>query len=134
MRSLVSICCAISLTACVTAPPQSGEGAIGASSLKAGECGLFGWSTDRLQKFIFFADAKTARYDSSEGPVDLKAQGKFPALEYLDGDGKSVTLRLGQGEVMNGGMRYSQARIVTLTQEGWERLQPVAIVKSCQPE
>ena len=33
----------------------------------------------------------------------------------------------------DGGMRYPSARIVTMTDEGWERLQPVAMVRSCQP-
>jgi len=46
----------------------------------------------------------------------------------------SVTLRLGEGEAMAGGRRFPQARIVTSTVEGWERLQPVAIVQSCQPK
>jgi hypothetical protein len=64
--------------------------------------------------------------------MDLQATTAFPALAYLDAAGNSVTLRLGQGEVMNGGMRYPGARIVTVSAEGWERLQPVALVQGCQ--
>jgi len=95
---------------------------------------LFGWSADASREFVFFADKKIARFKGEDGAVDLVAQTDFPAVEYLDGSGNKVTLRLGVGEVMTGGMRFPRARIVTLTEEGWERLQPVAIVRSCQPK
>lgn len=94
---------------------------------------MFGWSTDRRRDFIFFADADSARFNGENGPIDLVAQAAFPALDYLDAEGRTVSLRLGDGEIMSGGMRYPGARIVTLTDEGWERLQPVALVRSCQP-
>lgn len=94
---------------------------------------MFGWSTDAARDFIFYADRKTARYAGVNGPIDLTAQTAFPATEYQDPSGNPVTLRLGEGEVMNGGMRYPGARVVTLTDEGWERLHPVAIVRTCQP-
>jgi len=94
---------------------------------------MFGWSTGETREFIFYADKSTARYDSLKGPVDLTAQTPFPATDYEDKAGNTVTLRLGEGEAMNGGMRFPGARIVTLTDEGWERLHPVAIVRTCQP-
>jgi len=102
------------------------------SSLKSGECGLFGWTTDSKRDFIFFADERTARYNSVNGPVDLIPQTVFPAINYLDAAGNPVVLRLGKGEVMSGGMRYPSARLVTVSQEGWERLQPLALVQACQ--
>jgi len=103
------------------------------SDLAPGQCGLFGWSTDETRSFIFYADEKTARYASVEGSTDLFAQSAFPATEYRDPAGETVSLRLGDGEVMVGGMRYPGATIVTTTDEGWERLQPVAIIKTCKP-
>lgn len=125
------------LSACATAPnpPETTNVAgLPTSELAPGQCGLFGWATDETRKFVFYADKDTARYDSPQGPVDLSAQAPFPATEYADTSGKAVTLRLGEGEIMDGGMRYPSARIVTLTDEGWERLHPVAIVRSCQPK
>ena len=134
MRLIIIGVCAALLSACASTPAPSVAGAasIPPATLKAGECGLFGWSTDASREFIFFADKKTARFKGPNGAADLVAQAKFPAVDYLDGSGNPVKLRLGQGEVMTGGRRFPQARIVTTTQEGWERFQPVAIIQSCQ--
>jgi hypothetical protein len=94
---------------------------------------MFGWATGDTRDFIFYADEETARYAGLNGPINLTAQSVFPATKYTDPAGNPVTLRLGAGEIMEGGMRYPAARIVSLTDEGWERLHPVAIVRSCQP-
>lgn len=135
IRTLITLICAAGLTACATVPPSvSGAASIPPANLKPGDCGLFGWSADETREFVFFADKKTARYKGPNGAVDLEAQTKFPAVDYLDESGNSVTLRLGEGEIMNGGSRFPKARIITLTDEGWERLQPIAIVQSCQPK
>lgn len=134
MRFCLAIFCMIGLAACASVPIAPETVSNVDTTLKPGECGMFGWSADEKRDFVFFADEKTARYNSVTGPEDLTAQSAFPSLDYLDKAGGSVTLRLGQGEVMNGGMRYPTARIVTLTDDGWERLQPVAIVRSCQPK
>lgn len=137
MRIVLFIWVAVMLGACATNPPQTAPVSVSAglptSKLNPGECGLFGWSADETREFVFYADENTARYASLEGPVDLNALTPFPATDYLDSTGKAVSLRLGQGEIMSGGMRYPAARVVTLTNEGWERLHPVAIVKTCQP-
>lgn len=138
MRLTFFICGAALLGACATTPPNASPtpevSGLPTSELSPGQCGLFGWSTGETRKFIFYADENTARYDGLDGPVDLNAQTPFPAINYVDSTGKAVTLRLGEGETMSGGMRYPGARIVTLTDEGWERLHPVAIVRTCQPK
>jgi len=138
IRFAFLISCAVALTACATTPPSvtsiAGGETIPPATLKAGECGLFGWSADASREFVFFADKKTARFKGPNGAEDLVAQSEFPAVEYLDVAGNSVSLRLGQGELMTGGTRFPKARLVTLTDEGWERLQPIAIVQSCQPK
>lgn len=137
MRFVSLICLTVCLSACATSTltkaPDSALAGLPTSDLKPGQCGLFGWSTDESRDFIFYADAETSRYASLNGPIDLVPQSKFPATEYADPSGRAVSLRLGEGEVMSGGIRYPGARIVTLTDDGWERLHPVAIVKTCQP-
>lgn len=137
MRLTFLICAAAFLGACASTPPPAAPTAelsgLPTSELSPGQCGMFGWSTGEARDFIFYADEKTARYASLNGPLDLKAQTAFPATDYTDTSGNAVTLRLGQGETMSGGMRYPAARIVSLTDEGWERLHPVAIVRTCQP-
>ena len=137
MRFFVPILCAMTLTACASTPeaPESPVPIdISSSSLKAGECGFFGWSPGAERKFIFFATEKTARFDGPNGPIDLVPQSQFPAIDYIDANGVPVALRLGEGELMSGGRRFPNARLVTTTDEGWERLQPVAIIQSCQPK
>lgn len=137
MRLFLIFCIAGLLGACATTQPASSSKAetlgLPTSKLDPGQCGMFGWSTDEVREFIFYADEKTARYASLDGPLDLTAKSTFPSTEYTDPSGNPVSLRLGKGEVMSGGMRYPGARVVTLTAEGWERLHPVAIVRSCQP-
>lgn len=138
MRLTFFICGAALLGACATTSPQVPStpelSGLPTSELIPGQCALFGWSTGEARDFIFYADGKTARYDSLDGPINLTAQTSFPATNYKDSTGKIVMLRLGEGETMSGGMRYPDARVVTLTNEGWERLHPVAIVKTCQPK
>lgn len=137
MRLFSFICGVVLLSACASLPvPESSNNektGLPTSELKPGDCGLFGWSTDASRQFIFYADETAARYNSDAGPVDLIAQSDFPATDYIDPSGRPVTLRLGEGEIMVGGMRYPKARLVSLNEEGWERLQPVAIVRTCQP-
>lgn len=137
MRLPVIILVSAFLSACASTSPNTSQSIKTAdkkaSQLSPGQCGFFGWSTGDTREFIFYADRKTARYDGASGPVSLTAKSAFPATEYTDPSGNSVTLRLGEGEVMDGGMRYPMARIVTLTDEGWERLHPLAIIRTCQP-
>ena len=137
MRTLFLICGAVLLSACASVPSGAGADAekagLPTSNLRPGQCGLFGWSTGAERDFIFYADETTARYSGDAGPVDLIAQSGFPATNYTDPFGQPVTLRLGDSEAMNGGTRYPSARLVSLNADGWERFQPVAIVKTCQP-
>jgi len=139
MRLILLFCGAALLSACASTPPPAAPNSaevsgLPTSQLAPGQCGMFGWSTGDSRDFIFYADQKTARYASLNGPLDLAAQTPFPSTKYTDASGNIVTLRLGEGEAMDGGMRYPAARVVTLTKEGWERLHPVAIVRTCQPD
>lgn len=134
MRWLILTLSAYLISACATSTPVAGGDRLQSKSLAPGKCGLFGWTTDEARDFIFYADEKTARYAEAAGPIELMAETKFPSLTYRDPANQPVELRLGAGELMSGGMRYPGARIVTQTEEGWERLRPVAIVKSCQPK
>lgn len=123
----------VGLAGCAsTGPTNSTKAELSKTPLKAGECGLYGWAADETRTFVFFADKKQARYAGPDGPVDLKPQSSFPAVEYLDDGGRAVTLRLGQGEIMDGGMRYPGAVIVSVDEDKWERVRPVGIVRSCQ--
>ncbi len=136
MRLFSLILYAVMLGACATTSPVSdtagfGEAGLETKSSAVGGCGLYGWTTDAARDFVFYADHETARYDSVTGPVDLTAERDFPSTLYSDPSGRRVELRLGAGETMDGGIRFPTARIVTQTDEGWERLRPIAVVQNC---
>lgn len=129
---LISI---LMLAGCASSPEpnrQSSNETLDIQTLKAGECGIFGWTTDEKRSFVFYADEKTAKYAPNGAAIELTANEPFPSLTYTDPQGGPVTLKLGEGEPIVGGTRYTTAHIATKTQEGWDRIMPVAIVRSCQ--
>ena len=106
---------------------------LAAKTLAKGDCGLFGWTPDQAREFIFYADETGGKF-AVDGQVRiLTSTDPFPAKSYVDAQGRPISITLGQAELMNGGMRYPAARIRSETDEGWERLTPVALVESCQP-
>lgn len=123
------------LTACASSPPTNAPGrtaAIDLPQMKSGECGLFGWTTDEKRSFVFYADKDEAKFAPEGQVIKLLANGAFPTVDYVDPDGGPVSLKLGQGEPLVGGMRYPYALISSKTAEGWDRVMPVALVRSCQ--
>lgn len=124
-----------SLAACATAPERSANPSnesLDIQTLKAGECAIFGWTTDEKRSFVFYADEDTAKYAPNGKAIKLTATEPFPSLNYTDPENGPVTLKLGQGEPIVGGTRYTLAQIATKTSDGWDRIMPVAIVRSCQ--
>lgn len=134
MRALLP--CLFLLSACATAPEPTQQRTTMAQNqaeqLASGECGLFGWTADARRAYVFFANAEGATLALDGPETALTAQSKFPALEYIDADGRPVSLSLGRGEPLAGGTRYPSARLATKTEDGWDKIVPVAIVQSCQ--
>ena len=134
MRSLLLLPC-VFLAACASTPSSdtsSSHRKLDLPEMAAGECGIFGWTTDEKRSFVFYADPDGAKFAPNGEVVKLAAVDPFPSLSYTDPEGGPVSLKLGQGEIMVGGMRYPYARILTKTEDGWDRFMPVAIVRSCQ--
>jgi len=126
---------ALFLAACATSAPTSlpaKTASLDLPQMKSGECGLFGWTTDEKRSFVFYADKEEAKYAPQGQVIKLATNEAFPTLDYTDPEGRPVRLKLGQGEPLVGGMRYPYARITSKTAEGWDRVMPIALVRSCQ--
>lgn len=105
--------------------PTSG---LPAQTLGPGECGLFGWDTSSLPTFVFFATAGRALYLSSDGEAEtLTPVGPFPSEEY-----GPLKLTLGAAEPLIAGTRYAQARVTQVLDDGFTRVRPLVILRSCQ--
>lgn len=134
MRSLCLIP-ALLLAACATSAPNTSSSKAASLELpqmKSGECGLFGWTTDEKRSFVFYADEDEAKYAPQGQVIKLAANEAFPTLDYTDPEGRPVIIKLGQGEPLVGGTRYPFARITSKTADGWDRVMPIALVRSCQ--
>lgn len=108
-----------------TQTPGSG---LPSQSLAAGECGLFGWDTSSSPQFVFFATADRALYLSGDGPAQkLTPEGAFPSTRY-----GTLTLTLGAAEPLIAGTRYAQARVSEPVNDGFTRVRPLVILRSCQ--
>ena len=94
---------------------------------------MFGWTADEKRSFVFYADRVAAKFVPEDKIVELTAQAAFPSLTYLDPFSRPVTINLGAGEQIIGGLRYPSSSIRSVTDEGWERIIPVSIVRACQP-
>lgn len=140
VRGIVFLCMPVVLTACSTTsdPDPDVSGAISsignsasglpAQTLAPGECGLFGWDTSIRPTFVFFATAERALYLSSDGgPETLTPVGPFPSVDY-----GSLKLTLGTAEPLIAGARYAQARVTQVLEDGFTRVRPLVILRSCQ--
>jgi hypothetical protein len=64
---------------------------------------------------------------------------KTPALpsaasrEFIDVSGAAYTLTLLSPQKIDGGTRYKTGRLVSLDDEGWERVIPIVGLYACQP-
>ena len=130
---------AICLSACATqstgstSENQASQKSLERVELAPGECGMFGWTADEKRSFVFYADRETSKFVPEDQIVELSAQAAFPSLAYLDPFSRPVTINLGAGEQIIGGLRYPSSSIRSETDEGWERIIPVSIVRACQP-
>lgn len=114
----------------LNAPAATGQPVSGLASqtFEPGECGLFGWDMSSPPAFVFFATAKRALYLSPDGnPEKLTPMGPFPSADY-----GSLTLTLGAAEPLVAGTRYAQARVTQVLDDGFTRVRPLVILRSCQ--
>jgi len=103
-----------------------------AQTLAPGECGLFGWTKTDSPVFTFFATSRRAKTDKLQL---IPLEDAFPSATYRAvelGEDSLVRLDLGEAELLDGGRRYANARLTIPGADGWETVQPIAAILSCQ--
>lgn len=100
---------------------------LGAQTLAIGECGLFGWTTEKPSRFVFFATETRGSYWTGTSATPLNPSGTFPELQYSD-----FEIELGAGEDYAEAIRYPSARLRRTMSDGFERVQPLVILETCQ--
>ncbi len=158
MRTLTLLCAASLVTACASSPKNSNAIAMSAPDLatstvpseglppqrlEPGQCGLFLWGMPAPRKFVFFTDGNgSATVLIHDAPVALPMAsaggdvfGQFMTeMTFSDsGAGRSVTLSIKPGEVLEGGQRVASGTLQFRESEGWETILPVTGVRTCLP-
>ena len=128
---------ALILSACASTPEAEPEQTfvaaqveateLDAQSLATGECGLFGWTKDETPRFAFFATEGRGSYWDGTQTVPLNPQGSFPNLTF-----DLFVLELGEREAFDDAVRYPSARTRKTLEDGFERVQPLVILETCQ--
>ena len=125
------------LVACATAPDEAikapAEAAtlttpqLGPQTLATGECGLFGWTKETPSRFIFFATETRGSYWADGTTKSLIPSGTFPDMNYSE-----FEISLGVSEAYSDAVRYPSARLRQTLDDGFEMVQPLVILETCQ--
>jgi len=106
-------------------------------TLASGECGLYVWTADTTKTFTLFATPSEITYlnDASETSLTEKNPTTPPATsrEFMDQQGKALTLTLLSPQQIDGGTRYKAGRLTSISEDGWEKVVPVVGLYACQP-
>lgn len=93
-------------------------------TLRAGECGLFGW--DPEARFVFFATPRRGAYLAEGQRRSLQPSGEFPNLRF-----DTIDVALGRVEDLDDGKRYPEARLQEVLPDGFTRVLPLRVVETC---
>lgn len=134
------ICLMCLLAACAATPDNpeptpvtAKQNALPPQNLAIGECGYFAWTVEAAPRLFLFLTETRALMAGETGPISLTPRdNEFPANVYSRPSGADVQIEFGAGEETEQGTQYPQARIRTQDSEGWEKLIPLAAVKTCQ--
>jgi len=127
------------LTSCATSVGVDTKNAANLSgkTLAAGECGLYVWTADASKTFTLFAAPSEISYLKAGKSIALKEKNPTipPASsrEFMDPDGKSLSLTLLSPQEIEGGVRYKAGRLTSLSEDGWEKVVPVVGLYACKP-
>ena len=127
------------LAGCATLAPQSETEmpAFSGKTLAPGECGLYVWTADAAKTFTLFASPSEITYLQAgrDMPLTEKSPTTPPSInrEFIDSDGKRLSLTLLSPQDIDGGTRYKSGRLVSLSEDGWEKVVPIVGLYACQP-
>jgi len=127
------------LAGCATTAKDAAPQATGLSSktLAAGECGLYVWTADAAKTFTLFAAPSEVSYMKEGSTIALTEKNSVTPLassrEFMDAEGKTLSLTLLSPQEIDGGIRYKAGRLTSLSEDGWEKVVPVVGLYACQP-
>ena len=133
------ILAALLLSACATtgtdADIQSyGRSGLAGQTLDPGECGLFVWRADTAKTFALFSSAaKGVLHVGEETAFTPNADATAPQ-QTITVDEREYTLDLRRPEPVEGGTKYSEGALKTVSDAGWDVLIPVLGLSLCQPD
>ena len=127
------------LAGCATLAPQSQTEmpTFSGKTLASGECGLYVWTADAAKTFTLFASPTEIAYLKAGRNIPLtESSPTMPPStnrEFIDSDGKRLSLTLLSPQDIDGGTRYKSGRLVSLSEDGWEKVVPIVGLYACQP-
>lgn len=107
-------------------------------NLAPGDCGLFIWTADVARRFILFKSEtnKTGRWLQGGEEIALTlspTHNNKDTFTFETETGLTLDLALSRREPINGGVRYKGGTLSYVSDEGWERVEPVVGLETCQP-
>ena len=130
--------CATTATDVPVPEPSPVTAGISAKTLAPGECGLYVWTADAAKTFTLFAAGSRVTYlrGGTEVLLTEKNSTEPPASsrKFLDDNGKALSLTLLSPQQIDEGTRYKSGRLISLDDDGWEKIVPVVGFYACQPE
>ncbi|MGJ8564415.1 MAG: hypothetical protein ACSHXY_12795 [Alphaproteobacteria bacterium] len=151
MRFALMLIASLVLSACETLPvpsqtpkaPSQKIDRLQPINLSPGACGFFIWTADSARRFILFSsggkDDGRWFHDGREQGLTIISQfgevdgGELPRIEYQTEDGKALKLALEKREYIDGGTRFKAGTLSYKDDEGWDRVEPVVGLATCQP-
>lgn len=110
-------------------------------NLSPGECGLFIWAGE-ARSFILFSQNGQSAVFAKDGreipltptPADISGDlyGQIPVQNFTDTQGVTYSLALSTEDNIDGGIRYSSGTWRYKDKDGWDVLQPVYGLSTCQ--
>lgn len=115
---------------------------LAAQELASGECGVFLWTQSLPRTFIFFQKQgnSRAKYYATESEITVSTSqntnnmgdGTSLDIAYSHADYKTFHVKGEFTDVLEGGLRISNARIKSQKPDQWEEIQPVSGVFVCR--
>ena len=129
---------ALLFAGCATSPKDNPDNIMATSTktLAAGECGLYVWTGDAKKTFTLFAGPSEVSYLTGGKTMTLTEKNPMTPptsnREFMDIEGKVLTLTLLSPQEIEGGIRYKAGRLTSVSDDGWEKVVPIVGLYACQ--
>lgn len=139
---IASVFVVAGLSACATSPtasqPPVAKTALAPQTLAPQQCGLFVWTADTARRFILFSQSQSQSAQYFDGTADItlsitqqsgrQRDGQFPQQTFDNG----LSLSLRAPDPIDNGTRYRGGTLTGTDAMGWDVVQPVVGLSTCQ--